>query len=148
LKKINISLAIDDGFVGRRAEKELLSEYRKVFFSLAHAPHPIDRRLMEETLRDSHLVLSNIQHRFRAETQFFPMAYIGHLGFEKQLSLAGPDDWGYISCSRHSDRFIRKKLQRYETDISIKSLCVQSLDMASTKMQDSINDFLQDRLVG
>ena len=146
LRKINIPLAAFDGFIGRRAEKELLSEYGTTFFPLAHAPYPIDRRLMAQALRDSRMVLENIQHRFRSETQFFPMAYIAHLGFDKDLFLAGPDDWRYISCSRHSDRFIRNKLRECETDSLIKSLCVQSLDSASADIQDHINNFLQIQL--
>jgi hypothetical protein len=145
---LRISSSQEDGFVGRRAERKIFKHYQTYYFALAHAPYPIDRDFMLGALNDPDLIRQNIQHRFRSKQQFWPMAYLAHLGFDTSKSIVGPDDWAYISCARHSRDDIIKVISHCVADKSIVSLCVQSLDMATGEVRERIFDYLEDCLAG
>jgi hypothetical protein len=143
------SFSNSDGFVGRRAERSMMGEhYLKRYFSMAHAPYPIDRDLMKKMLAFTGLMKQNIQFKFRSEKQFQPLTFLAHTGFDNDQAVLGPNDWRYISCLRHSDQIIRNRLEMCKSDRTIKSLCVQSLDSASLFSNGLISDFLNEKLNG
>jgi len=134
------------GYMKRRAESKLLPEYRSRFFLMAHAPFPVTKSVANQALSSDVLIESNVQYRFRSDKQFNPAALMAHVGFSERQSLAGPHDWEYIDAGGDSIKTIVKRLKRCGASSTIKSLCVQSLDLAKPDALENINRFLESRL--
>lgn len=130
------------GYVGFRAEKNLITGR---LFQLAHAPYPIFAGTMREVVDRYQLLPGNIKYRFRNINQLRPITFVINYCLKNGLAKKGPEDWGYISAVLTEEEIL-KRLEHYAKSKKYKSLCIQDLDTYSPQLQESIKQFLEDRL--
>lgn len=138
---------VDDeqGLVGRTSERSFLKEFSREYFALAHTPHPLSSVLIKEALEGTGLIEANIKYRFRNKNQFCMANVVVHKAISSGQAVEAKEDWVYISAGRFSEEQVIRSLQRCRTDERIKSLCVQSLDLASPDIAKLVVEFLEDQ---
>lgn len=114
------------GYVGKRPEVERAKQWR--FFSLAHAPYPINRKDFSRLFASDSFLRSIIRYRFRDNNQVWPIGYYVNRMIERgRLDASEVRDWEYIAPT-DTKRFRRRVLSRVQGCTGIRHLCVQSLD--------------------
>ncbi len=112
---------------------------RNRFFFNCHTPHVLNReRLKAFFLKNESLLKENIAFPFRNQKQFNVTTLAHHLEILDGNKNTAPLNLGYLVPSYYSERRMKLKMRRCEKDESIKSVCVQSLDTASSKDQERI----------
>lgn len=134
-------------FLGQWNAASLLGMKIKYFLN-GHTPHVFSKSTFEKffTLNND-LLRKNISYRFRNQDQFNITTLANHLeiftGNRKHLK----PRIGYLNPAIHSPKRFNRKFRQCETDLYIKSICVQSLDMASTEYQNRIFKWM-DKILG
>lgn len=134
------------GLVGRRAERKILEGFSKEYFAIGHAPYPLNRDLLRKIIEESGLMELNIRYRFRNKRQFNVASLFAHSAISEGVFAEGGGDWEYISGNDFTTEQVAKRLERCVADPNVKSLCVQSLDLAHPSLARLVFDFLEDRL--
>lgn len=114
----------------------------RMFFN-CHTPHVINR-LTVQRFYDQYpnLLKENIAHRFRKQEQFNVTTLANHLEILSGNTNRAKLNLGYLVPTRDSGRRLTKKINVCKTDTLIKSICVQSLDTASSQDQEMIFTWL------
>lgn len=131
-----------DGLVSTGEETKNVLGPGKLF-QLAHAPHPFNRSHMAAIVEKNALIEANLGHRFRNREQIKPLPLIANEGIRRARGMAGPRDWYYIDFDHHDNKTIEKRIKKCLATPSIRSSCVQSLDVADQAGRDMIKNFLQ-----
>lgn len=104
-----------------------------------HTPHVMNRKTIENFFeKNIKLVKQNISFRFRNKEQFNISTLANHLeviGGNKQVQKFYS---GYLNPAHHSKKRFKRKVRQCDTNSKIKSVCVQSLDMASTEDRNTV----------
>ena len=118
------------------------------YFVNGHTPHIMNRTRLENFFTKSTTLLQrNISFRFRDQNQFNVSTLSNHLEIlsgNKQIQMFR---LGYLNPAYHTIKRFKRKVLRCETDLRIKSVCVQSLDMAGPSEQESLYRWLDRFLV-
>lgn len=134
-----------NGYVGHRGNARYFSSCNRLFH-LAHAPYPVNKHILEQVFPSSKELRSQIKHRFRNRKQFQTNGLATNIAFKKHLAKKGPDDWGYICSNYYEDGTLNRHLDFYRANRKVKSLCIQSMDQASSSQEASMKRLLLDFL--
>ena len=112
---------------------------RARFFFNCHTPHVLNRKRLEAFFsKNKALLKGNISYRFRNQKQFNVTTLANHLEILDGNKNTAKLNLGYLVPSYYSKRRLKLKMRRCESDESIKSVCVQSLDTARQEEQEQI----------
>jgi len=137
---------LSKGFVGYRNEEEYFKKSRYRLFKLAHSLHPVKKSLLEQIFADEAFLKQQLKHRFRNKTQFWPFSLAANAALSSGLAKRGPNDYGYLNCNDISVKQVKMWLDFFEKNRKVKTICIQSLDMASPLIKKMIIEFLERRL--
>lgn len=108
------------------------------YFFHCHTPHPLSRVRLEKYFADkAPLLEKNIADRFRSPDQFLMTSLAYHLEIldgNRQTEKLG---LGYLH-PYYSKKRMERRIRRCETDLDIKFVCAQSLDMFSPEDRERI----------
>ena len=117
------------------------------YFFHCHTPHPLSRVRLEDYFGDkTRLLERNISARFRSPDQFLMTSLAYHLEIldgNRQTEKLG---LGYLH-PYYSKKRMERRIRRCETDMDIKFVCAQSLDMFSPEEREGIFGWL-DKILG
>lgn len=112
------------------------------YFFHCHTPHPHSKKKLETFFtKNLGLLENNISHRFRSHDQFLVSALANHLEILDGNKKFAKLKIGYIH-PYYSDRRIKLRIRKCQKDQSIKSICVQSLDLLSKGQQRMIDEWM------
>ena len=146
LNDIFILNIISKGFVGYRNEQEYFKKSRYRLFKLAHTLHPMKKGLLEEIFIDEEFLKQQLKYRFRNKKQYWPFSLAANIAMQKGLARRGPNDYVCFNCSEFNMKQLKAWLDFFKQNRKIKSVCIQSLDLANLEIEKSLKNFLDDRL--
>jgi hypothetical protein len=124
----------------------LLSMKTRYFFH-CHTPHPLNRTRLENFYSENNALLEkNIADRFRNQSQYIMIALANHLEIRDGNRQFEKLNLGYLH-PYYSKRRLERRIRRCENDPDIKSICVQSLDVFGSEIQQKIFGWM-DRILG
>ncbi len=125
-------------FVGQWNSAKLLGmRYR--YFLNSHTPYVFRKSTFENFFSGNNKVLiRNISCRFRTNSQFNVTTLANHLEILNGNKQIEPPCIGYLNPAHHSETRFNRRFKRCERNKCIKSICVQSLDMATEDKQKKI----------
>jgi len=103
----------------------------KKYFLIEHTPHPIYKPQIENFFKENNNIFKeNIKYKFRSPAQFNPQAlsYI-LLMRDNNFKMAKTKNYLTINPTNRKKDYMSKKLEICSSNTSIKSICVQSLDL-------------------
>jgi hypothetical protein len=113
------------------------------YFINGHTPYVLNRKRLAEFFEDHiELFRENIAYRFRNLAQFNISTFFYHLEIlngNKNFAKLNSED---LNPAHHSEKRLNRRIRRCQTDSDIKSICVQSLDMASKDNQHRIYNLM------
>jgi hypothetical protein len=113
------------------------------YFLNGHTPHVINKKTIENFFnKKKELFEKNISYHFREQVQFNISTLSNHLEILSGNKQIAKSTIGYLNPAYHKDKRFDRKLRECETDTRIKSICVQSLDMATPNDQERIFNML------
>jgi len=116
------------------------------YYFYCHIPHPLSRKRLEDFFTsNTDLLKKNISYRFRSEYQFVMPALAYHLEILDGNKNLEPLNMVYLH-PYYSNKRLERKIRRCENEPSVKSVCVQSLDMIDKELQERIFNFM-DRIL-
>jgi len=121
--------------------------FRFRYFTNAHTPHPVDRKSVEQFLRDRiPLLEKNISYRFRDYSQFTFISLANHLQLlEGNRHIARPD-LVYLKPVNRPEAYVEEKIRHCEIHRNVKFMCAQSLDMCPASYQERLFGWLDNVL--
>ena len=137
---------VSRGFVGYRNEEEYFKKSRYKLFKLAHTLHPMKRSILEQVFRDEEFVKQQLKYRFRNKKQYWPFSLAANIAMQRGLARRGPNDYVYLNCSDLNLKRLKDWLHFIKLNRKIKSICIQSLDMAKPVIEKSLKYFLDYRI--
>jgi len=137
---------IGKGFLGYGNEERYFKLKRNRLFRLAHAPHPLQKHVLEQIFKDRAVIEKQVAYRFKNKQQYIPASLAANQAFLSKQAKKGPKDYGYISCNDLNLEQVNGWLDYFDKSNHIKSLCIQSLDQASPEMEERIKAYLNERL--
>jgi hypothetical protein len=146
LNDIFVLNSIGKGFVGYRNEQEYFKKSRYSLFKLAHSLHPMIKSLLEEIFIDEEFAKQQLKYRFRNKKQYWPFSLAANIAMQKGLARRGPNDYVCFNCSEFNMKQLKAWLDFLKQNRKIKSICIQSLDLANPEIEKSLKNFLDDRL--
>lgn len=140
-------LGLEDpvGLAAYRGGSRIVGKTFKVF-RRGHAPIPLYRDEMERIFTDNPVLSEHISYRFRATDQIQPMDIFINCRLAGGRAIVSKSDWRYIDGSEAEIEDMRDELDHINTNKSIKTLCVQSLDAAEIDAKELLVKQLEDWL--
>jgi hypothetical protein len=129
-------------FIGQWNAASLLGMKVRYFLN-GHTPYVFRVSTFEKFYKkNNHLLEKNISYRFRDQSQYNLTTLANHLEILEGNKQIEKPRIGYLNPAYHSAKRFNRKMKRCETDSRIKSICVQSLDLASKENQERIFNWL------
>lgn len=133
-------------FVGQWNSAKLLG-MRFRYFLNGHTPYVFRRSTFNEYFSKHDEVLKkNISTRFRTNSQYNVTTLANHLEIINDNKQIEPPCIGYLNPANHSESRFNRRFKRCQVNSSIKSICVQSLDLATNEKQRIVFDWLESLL--
>lgn len=135
---------VGQGYIGNRNEEKFFKKSKYRLFRLAHAPYPMNICSCQKLLLEHGNIEEQIKYRFKSRDQFNIITLLANDAMLKGYGQQGCFDFGYITCSKMGANQVDSLLDHYKKNDRVKSLCIQSLDQANSKMKNKITAFLND----
>lgn len=130
-------------FVGQWNSAKLLG-MRFRYFLNGHTPYVFRKSTFEKFFTaNDHMLIKNISSRFRTNSQFNVTTLANHLEILNGNKQIEPPRIGYLNPAHHSESRFNRRFNRCQMSDSIKSICVQSLDMATEEKQKRVFNWLE-----
>ncbi len=121
--------------------------YRNRYFVFGHTPHTVSRTMAGDFFGGNRKLLEkNISHRFRSIRQFNSLSLLYHLELKNGNRHIERPALAYLQPFNRNADYIDKKLRLCETDQTIRYICIQSLEMCSSRDQEKIFSWMEERL--
>ena len=136
LKKPNYQPRIS--FYLRQWRVAHLLGWRLRYFFHCHTPHPLSRSRLEKFFdQNRQLMEKTISYRFRNSEQLLTTSVAYHMEIEDGNTNFAKLNLGYFHPCYPAKR-IKRRMSRCQENSKIKSVCVQSLDMMESDLQEYI----------
>ena len=116
------------------------------YFHLDHLPHPLKKSVIAGYF-SSHpdQFISNISHKFRSGKQFntHEIYYLLMLESGKAIIKPASGNLLYMKPVNRGEKYLKRKLNTFESDKGLKFCCIGSLDMASEADRNQLQNWLQ-----
>lgn len=114
------------------------------YFLAGHTPHPIKRSVVDGFFsRNQQLLEANASCRFREYYQFNIAALNYHLEIKNGNRNFKNTDVSYLQPVNRGEDYVRRKVESYNKNSSIKFMCVQALEDCPEKTQREVFDYLK-----
>lgn len=129
-------------FYIRQWKSAYLSGRRFRYFFHCHTPHPLKRSRLEKIFRDNReLMEKTISCRFRSSDQLLMSSLAYHQEIEEKNRNFADMNLCYLHPI-YSKKHITRKIKGCISDQSIKTVCIQSLDMIDSDTRDEILNWI------
>ncbi len=113
--------------------------FRWRYFRAGHATITMSKKNIEDFFRERPDILrSNISYRFRHANQFNAVALSNHLELSNKNKNTTSTQAIYLRPHNKNVSYVKKKFEECLKDSSKLFLCVQSLDQASSEVQEAV----------
>ena len=130
-------------FYLRQWQAALILGYKYKYFFHCHTPYVLNRVTLEQFYKENeYLLRENLKYRFRSEKQFISISLANHLEIRNGNTQQEKLNLGYLHPYYTSNQ-ITKKIKRCDNDSTIKSVCIQSLDMLGHNEQVKIMSWIK-----
>lgn len=119
------------------------------FIRMVHTPHPLRRSIFEKIYQEyPHLLESNIQHRFRNESQFSACALFYCYSIPKKLSILNEkkNHYLYLSPGHFTLDEIKTILKKFDDNNDAMFCCFNSMDMASQEIINEMESWINRKI--
>jgi hypothetical protein len=115
------------------------------YFYGEHTPMPMHRSDFERFFAENpQAFFNNANHKFRHKTQFNLQAFVAlYNSLCRKLILRSATSFLYINHVKRGEKYLRRKIRKFESDKRIKYCCIGSLDLASEDNQKIVLDWLR-----
>ena len=124
--------------------------YNEKFFHLPHLPFPLNKHLFQRYFTDHPQVLfNNISHMFRQpHAQTWSISLMMHIAIQQKIVLYDRKLQAImVHGGNHDARKILRKLASTEHKKNASFLCMQSIDQASTSLQENCFTWLDQQIM-
>ncbi len=133
------------GFKDGMLNSALTLGLKRKLIGIGHTPHPMFRSVLEEYFEEHpEKLVSNIKFRFRDSSMYIVTVLHNNIVryFKDRAILKSYKKYLLTIKPKHSDSYIRKKIERFDKDENLKFLSVNSLDTLDIKYRKLIFDWL------
>jgi hypothetical protein len=115
------------------------------YFCIEHTPQPLKKSVFEEYYNQhSDLVISNISHKFRNETQYNPQSLFYMLTLHKNDSIQKPEEkLVFIKPVNREKSYVNRKIKLAKSKENILFCCMESIDLAKNEDRDKLFEWLR-----
>lgn len=131
----------------QQMEAAKLAGFTTHYLRSPHYPHPQKKSTIKSFYEKNPEALNkNIQYRFRNLKQHVAIFLSNHLEIKKNnAGVINDDDCLMICFNRDNSRSLQAKIARVRSDYSLKFLCVQSLEEATSNQRTALLQALRER---